>query len=148
MKNKEKAIKIVTNYQMEHIQHLEKSINEKRETMDVDEGEVLDLEDYSRQTEAGDLVLRLKKQVSIAKNDLKFLQEIPLVRNDKIVLGSLVETLEMFFYVAIPTNIFEYEEKTLVGISAKAPIYKSMMNKVKGETFQVGSKKYTIVNVC
>jgi len=144
---KEKAKEIIEKYQLEHINHLQNSIDEKRVTVDIDEGEVLDPEDFSRQTEVGDLVLRLKRQLTVAKNDLKFVQKISLEPNDKVVLGSLVETHDMFFYVSIPTNTFDFEQKKLVGISTKAPIYRAMLNKTQGDSFKVGTKTYTIQKI-
>lgn len=145
--DKKEVKDIIENYQKNHIKHLEKSIQEKRVTVDIDEGEVLDPEDYSRQTEMGDLVMRLKQQLLHAKEALKLLQEVPLTPKDKVVIGSLTETEDMFFYVSVPTITFDYANKTLVGISTKAPIYQIMLNKTKGDTFQLGDKKYTILNV-
>jgi len=145
--SKAEVKKIIKDYQLKLIENLENSIQDKRETVDIDEGEVLDPEDYSRQTETGDLVMRLKRQIKLAKNDLIFLDEIPLDPKDKVVLGALVETKDMYFYVGIPTSIFEYKGKNLVGISTHAPVYQAMLNKSKGEKFKVGTKTYTIVDV-
>jgi len=145
--NKGEVKRLIEEYQLKYITHLENSIQEKRVTVDIDESEVLDPEDYSRQTETGNLVLRLKQQVSVAKETLKLLQEISLESKNKVVMGSLVQTEELILYISIPTKTIDYKGKDLIGISIHAPIYRTMINKSVGDTIILGDKKYSILNI-
>ncbi len=111
---------------------------------DIDENETKDPEDLSRQNELGLMATRLKFMLQKAKDDLEFLQKIPLDTGDFVTEGSLVITDGYVFYVGIAVHPFDIAGKHVVSISTDAPIYVVMRDKKAGESFNLAGRKYVV----
>ena len=120
------------------------SRNRMKTAADIDENETKDPEDLSRQNELGTMATRLKFMLQKAKDDLKFLQSIPLDTGSSVAEGSLVITDGYVFYVGIAVHPFDIEGKHVVSISTDAPIYVVMRDKKTGDSFDLAGKTYQI----
>ncbi len=86
-----------------------------------------------------------EKELNFSTADLDYLKELnATTENTKVEPGALVFTKQLVFYVAISTEKFEIEGDTVVGISARAPIYKAMLGLAKGESFKFNEAEYLI----
>ncbi len=134
----------ILDHQQTIVDDLMKSMKEFKSEADLDEGETLDPEDYSHQTEYGEMGKRIKEQLTIAKNELEYVVRISTEETEKVDVGALIETKMMSFYVSIATKPFEIDGKQVVGISTNAPIYQILSNKAVGDMLTLGKKEFKI----
>lgn len=129
------------------VDELKKRIEESNESVDIDEEDVLDKEDYSHQDESSEMRELLQQQLIKAVADHNRLEQIDFSQKDSIVDGSFVETNNLTFILSIATTPFVINEKQFIGISNEAPILTSMKDKNIGDEFSYGSNNYKIVSI-
>ncbi|ORL46558.1 transcription elongation factor [Zunongwangia atlantica 22II14-10F7] len=72
----------------------------------------------------------------------------PDYKNERIGFGSIVETKEQYYFIAIPLGEISMENGSKIfAISTKAPIYKELEGKQKGDTFQFNGKEQEITGL-
>lgn len=123
------------------------NFNSRVESMKSDINDKTYSASQSEDRKAGKIeMLRIyEKEQAFSKADLDYLKGLNAVTEYKIVEpGSLVITNQFIFFVAISTEKFEIDNKTVVGISARAPIYKAMQGLAKGESFKFNESEYLI----
>ena len=114
---------------------------------DIDEDDVIDPEDLSHKTEASEIEVLLSKQLLRAKKDLSFLTSNIDIVSSVIEPGALVYTDKYIFFIGVATMPLDVDGKTLLGISAKAPIYMLMKGKKAGELISYSGINYNIAKV-
>lgn len=67
--------------------------------------------------------------------------------HDNVHLGSVVLTDQQRFFVSVSIERFKCAGQEYFGVSTKAPIYKAMEGKLKGETFEVNGRAFKIVDL-
>lgn len=67
--------------------------------------------------------------------------------HDVVHLGSVVLTNQQRFFVSVSIERFKCEGVEYFGISTKAPIYKAMEGKAKGERFEINGRQFEIVDL-
>jgi hypothetical protein len=136
---------------LEEQQHIVTGLRQSIRTLataaDLDEQDTIDPDDLARQNESTELRLIQQKNLSVAEQDLHFLESVTLHPCDTVSVGALVTTTLFTYFVAIPSHPFQYEGHTIVGISKYAPLYLKMKDKKAGDSFTFGNKTYQILSV-
>ncbi len=141
-KMKKEAIRV----QQILIRNFENLISDYKSMSDLDENETKDVEDFSHQGEASEMILNLESQLARAKSDLSILESLPEEEKSEVGLGSVIETDHGKFYISIPA-VLNYGEEDVVGISTSAPIYKELRGKHKDDVFRFGENEFKILSV-
>ena len=141
-KNELKKV-MISNYE-NIIAELQEELATKKGSSDLDENETLDPEDYSTQTVSNIMVSVLKEQIVKTEKDLERIRQIDFSVKEDAHVGALVTTDMFNFFLGVATVPFLYENKQIVGISVKAPIYVNIQGKKVGDTFTFSGHKYTI----
>lgn len=138
--------KAVISKQQEIILNLKKTIEEYKTASDLDESDTIDREDYSRQSEAKDMQMRLG-QVLITENDkLNWLEKNVDFVDEKSQAGKLIITQDNIFLLGISMAEFPLDNKKFFAISETAPLYKKIMNLNTGDSFVMGNNEQLIEN--
>ena len=91
---------------------------------------------------------KLNAKLSEVLDQKKVLTSIDVLQKHQIIKqGSLVETENFIFLVAIALPQWTYQNKTVFGVSLFAPLAQQLIQKKLGDTLQIGPKKQTITNV-
>jgi hypothetical protein len=139
--------KCIENFQIGLIKELEDQFNDKKEASDIDENDVRDADTHSHQSQAQSEEQRVNDRLVTAKADLEYVQKIPLNISDSVVEGALIETKSLLIYVGIITQKFTEEGRDIIGISIKAPIYKTLFNQKIGFPFQFSGIDCEILSI-
>lgn len=67
--------------------------------------------------------------------------------HDSVHLGSIVQTKDQRFFVSVSLERFKCDGADYFGISTKAPIYKAMEGKKKGDGFEVNGRQFEILDL-
>ncbi len=133
--------------QQEVISQLEERIKSIHGLVDIDEEDIKDPDDFSRQTESAELEHLIKSQLFKAKREYQRLVDTDFSKKEVVEPGALVNTGKFNFFIGIATTPFEYGDIHMVGVSSDAPIYPNMKDKKKGDTFSFGGHDYTITDL-
>lgn len=86
-----------------------------------------------------------ESELAFSKADLDYLKNLNITtEHKKVEPGSLSITNQLVFFVSVSTEKFEINNKTVVGISVNAPIYKAMAGLGKGDSFNLNDTEYLI----
>lgn len=129
------------------VDELKKRIEESIESVDIDEEDVLDKEDFSHQDESSEMRELLQQQLFKAVADHNRLSQIDFSSKKSIIEGAFIETEKFTFILSIATTPFVINEKQYIGISNEAPIFSAMKDKNMGDEFSYGSNNYKIVSI-
>lgn len=92
----------------------------------------------------------LNDQLQFANEEMILLQGLQ-ARTDtpchQITLGAVVVTDSNTFFVSASLEAFQLNGETFIGISTHSPLYKTMMGKKKGESFNFQGTTYSIKDV-
>lgn len=141
---KRKVLKAAKEKQKEIVQDLQEGIERRKEAA---EQEDQDMNDYFESTreEILDYVDHLADQLNIARSELDLLNKLRIEKpHDQVTIGSIVETDIKNFYVSVGVEEFEVDGKEFFGLSTRAPIYKSMIGKKKGDRFTFQGEEHEI----
>jgi hypothetical protein len=144
---KSEVIQLIIKQQNKLILDLQQSIQGFNEDADIDEDALKDSEDFSHQSEAGEMKMRMAEQLKTAKLNLSLTQNIEDKPCTKIQSGALVETDKNNFFIGVSTVPLTVDNKNVLGISTQAPIYFKMNNKTVGDTFEMANISYKILAI-
>ena len=85
------------------------------------------------------------KQLEISEKTLQRIN--PEKQNDKVALGTCVETDTMNYYIAISLGKIEVNGNVFFAISAEAPIAKLLLGRKEKDTFTFRGNNITIRNI-
>lgn len=141
----------IKNYLLKQQSQLVAELKERTQTLhtsvDLDEDNTLDPEDYSHQYESQEMEQMIKVQQNRASRGLELLASIDISTKSTAETGALIETDTLNFFIGYPTIPFEMDNKRYVGISMGSPIYAIMSGKCAGDQFQYAGKEYNIINI-
>lgn len=140
-------IELLIQEQSDVISDLKKATKVYRKASDIDEDDTLDPEDYSHQTEAKEMQLRLENKLIRENNALELLKKYKSESCNDVQLGALVETDDYYFYVGVATHPVAYKGKKVMGVSEKAPLMAELRNKKVGDKVTIGNKTHTIQSI-
>ena len=87
------------------------------------------------------------KQLAEAESNVRFVQSIQALEKEMVGPGSLVQTDQTYFLVALGLGLVEMDGKKVFCISTAAPIYMQLQGKKAGDAFEFNGKKQQIVQV-
>lgn len=145
--NKEQLKEELMALQTNIIRELQEKTEYSHSMVDIDEEDVRDPDDYSRQWESGELEQLMKVQLNKAKGSLTKLETIDFSNKNSVGEGAFIETDKLNFFIGLSTIPFNFEGKEIIGISEESPIYAMMAGKEKGDTFSYSGNTYTITNI-
>lgn len=145
---REEIITSIIQEQKVVIESLKQSVSQYKVASDLDEESTHDPEDFSQQTQAKDMQLRFEKMLNEAEIGLSFVENERSLKHDKIEKGTLVETDENFLFIGISVPVFKFENKEVISFSKHAPVFQNIKGKNSGDTVEVGSKSFEIIDFC
>lgn len=145
--NKASLIQEMLRRQKKLIQEIEEKLTTIHTMVDLDEGDVIDPEDRSHQSESAELEFITAEHLLKAKVDLFVLEKINDSLCNKIEPGAFVRTNRGSFFIGFSTAPFEFENEKIITISVVSPIYESMQNLKTGNTFSYNDQEYTILEI-
>ncbi|EPR70257.1 hypothetical protein ADIWIN_3613 [Winogradskyella psychrotolerans RS-3] len=93
----------------------------------------------------------LEKNMNYLNDANKMREQLKLVRpnlvSDNVVLGSLVKTDSITFYIALSLGKVEVEDSEYYIISLASPLGQLLKNRKKGDQFKFNEKSYEIKDV-
>lgn len=126
-------------------------IQEKIETMgtmaDIDESDTIDPEDFSHQTESGELKVLFEQKLRKAQADLDAINKIDFSEKKSAETGAIVSTEKFNFFLGLAMVPFEFENKKIVGVSTESSIFPVIQGKKIGDTFAHSDNQYTIIEI-
>ena len=137
---------LIKNFQ-DLVHHIQDELVDKKSMADLEEGDTLDPEDYSKQNESNEMVHLLRNQLQKTLLEIDKLARIDFSKKDKVGTGALVKTEKFMFFIGVAISPFTFEENQIVGVSIEAPIYHSIRDKKVGDTFQFAGKKDKIIAI-
>lgn len=143
---KEEILNLLKDKATQKIQLLEMLIAETRASNNDTKSSMGDKYETSRemlQQEINTLQIQLNEQ----QRSLQVLKSIHPKPHVVVGLGSLVETENGTFFIAVSGGTIVCEDQTIVVISAESPLAKSLMGKKKDETFIVNNLMQTVRNI-
>ncbi len=129
------------------IENLKNSIAEYKTASDLDEDDTIDREDYSHQSEAKDMELRLGQLLIVENDKLKWLEKHEDFLDERNQAGKIVITQDYIFLLGISMAEFPLENKKCIAISETAPLYKTIMNLNSGDSFMMGNSEEKVEKV-
>ncbi len=136
--------------QTEVIDDLKAEISSYHQGADLDEEDTLDPEDYSHQTEAGNIERNLKQLLLEAESELRALEVLNDSPKKFIGPGSLLHLKgkkEMYLYVSIAALPFEHDGEHILTMSLHAPIYPLLEKKKVGEKIKLGRNSFELLDI-
>lgn len=144
--NKSEILKVIHDKLSEKIAQLEHLIAETRAANNETKSSMGDKYETSRemvQQEINNLQVQLNENLR-AKNSLKL---INTNLHQTVGLGSLVETDQGLFYIAVSLGSVEHDQRKIFLISPESPLAKAMTGKVNKDVFVINAVKQTIKNI-
>ena len=130
-----------------NINELNRSLDAQQSASDMDEGDTLDPEDYSQQSESRDKVMALQIQLDAAHAQLNKLDDFANRKSNGAETGALIETDKNLFYMGISFSPMKIDGKELYGVSPDSPAFNSIKGKSIGDTFRIGNGDHTIQHI-
>lgn len=87
------------------------------------------------------------KQLVQAKQELAELTKIDLQPSPKVKTGSLVQTSDTLYFIAVGLGNVHIDAEMIVIISPKSPLAIAMMGLSEHETFTFNQKQFTITRL-
>jgi hypothetical protein len=135
-------------------QHVNKRIKDYRSEIDLIKESIESNDKVSNEEDdSGNskLLDDLEKNMNYLNDAQQANDRLKLIRpnlvSDSIVLGSLVKTDTISFFIAISIGKVELENTDYYIISMQSPIGQLMKSKSKGHQFEFNGKKYVITEV-
>ena len=137
---------LIKNFQ-DLVHHIQDELVDKKSMADLEEGDTLDPEDYSKQNESNEMVHLLRNQLQKTLLEIDKLARIDFSKKDKVGTGAVVKTEKFMFFIGVAISPFTFEENQIVGVSIEAPIYHSIRDKKVGDTFQFAGIQDKIIAI-
>ena len=144
--NKPEILQIIHEKLSGKIENLERLISETRASNNETKSSMGDKFETSRemvQQEINNLQIQLNENLN-ARNSLK---TINTKLHQMIGLGSLVETNNGLFYIAVSLGEIKLNDKKIFVISTESPLGKLLFGKKKGEEIILNNTKQIIQNL-
>ena len=142
-KNKSGILKECLNLQESQVERFEERLDSIKADVSSNNHSPSQTED--RKAGKVELIHNYEKELVFAKLELNVLNSIKTdVIHNHIELGSVVYTKDLNFFISVSIGKFSVDGIDFMGISTKAPIYKVMEGKKKGDTFSFNDATYSI----
>jgi hypothetical protein len=135
-------------------QQVNKRINDYKNEIDLIKESIESNDKVSNeQDDSGNskLLDDLEKNMNYLNDAQKTRERLQLIRpnlvSESVVLGSIVKTDSMLFFIAISLGKVTLKDEDYYIISMMSPIGQLIKSKTKGYQFEFNNKKYTITEV-
>lgn len=129
------------------IRDLEEKIALDTSMADIDENDTIDPEDLSHQAESSNLKQLFTQKLEKAKADLENLEQLDFSPKTIALPGAVISTEKFHFVLGFAAIPFEFENKSMVGVSVESPIYPEIKGKQVGDEFSYSDNTYKIVAI-
>lgn len=92
-------------------------------------------------------ISRLQNQLKQAEIDLDKINNLDLNSSELVRMGSIVQTDQFDYFIAISIGAVKIKEKTIMIISKESPIGNLLFGKKENETVQFNTKTITIQKI-
>ena len=130
-----------------NITELTNALNDYEAGSNLDEGDTIDPEDYSQQSEAREMKMQMQIQLDQAQNQLTRLQGFSQKESTQVEPGALITTDKNLFFVGLSLPSMSIDDKDLYCISTESPAYSAVRGKSAGDHFDIGKDTHTILSV-
>jgi len=144
---KQEVISCIESRQQNIIEDLIEELTIKKNTLNIDSDEIKDADSQSHRDEYQDDEEDIDNRLENAKKALTIVKNIPLKKSEKVELGALIETDNFLMYIGIATQKFQYMGKDIIGVSALAPLYDELRDKIVGASFTMQGVRYKIQSI-
>src|SRR5690606_36769119 len=147
MTTKQKLLKICNEYVDKRINDYKNEIqlikdaiasNDQKDSDDNDSGNGKLFNDLEKNMEHLNDATKTKEHLKLIKTNID---------SADAILGSIVKTDIMNFYISTSIGKIEIDDETFFAISLSSPIGQLLKNKGKKDTFEFNQKKYLITEV-
>ena len=145
--NKEEVLQIITRQLESNIKEITNSLEDYKAASNLDEGDTMDPEDFSQQSEQKEMQYQMQIQLDNARAGLSRLKEFSGKQFSVAKSGALVETDKNWILLGVPIPSLKVGDKELLGISPESPAYHVLNGKTKGDSFTLGKNSYTIIAI-
>lgn len=146
---KHKILEKAKERQQEIIDDFKTSIKELESSeMHINEDQ-FDSDQQSLDATSNDMINKLIQQLNFVEEEMHLLNSMSVGEelHSSVLLGSVVKTDKLTFFPSVSIEKFQVDGEELFGISTKAPLFKSMLNKKTGEQFGYNDEYYKIEEV-
>ena len=141
--SKQNVLQICIQKQEEQVENFDSRVNSIKS--DINSKTYSDSQSEDRKASKSEMLVLYEKELGFSKADLDYLKSLDAAEECTTVLpGALVITKQLCFFISISTEKFEIDGKTIVGISARAPIYQAMQGLANGASFKFNETEYLI----
>ncbi len=141
--SKQDILNICIQKQEEQVENFDSRVTSMK--LDINNKSFSASQSEDRNTGKTELLIIYENELAFSATDLNYLKSLdPSAEYSTVQPGALVITNEFLFYIAIATEKFVIDGATVIGISARAPIYKAMQGLSKGDTFKFNEMQYLI----
>jgi len=126
---------------------LTQALNDYESASNIDEGDTLDPEDFSQQTEFKEMQMRMKIHIDQVNDQIERLEELANKKVNTIEAGAIIETPKNLIFIGVSFPTIALDGKELLGITTETPIYASLKGKGKGDQIKLGKEEYSIIAI-
>ncbi len=130
-----------------NITELTNALNDYEASSNLDEGDTIDPEDYSQQSEAREMKMQMQIQLDQEQNQLIRLQGFTQKESTQVEPGALVTTDKNLFFIGLSLPTMGIDGKDLYCISTESPAFSAVRGKGEGDHFDIGKETHTIISV-
>ncbi len=147
--HKKKVMEQAIRYQEAIVADFRKRIQELREGEQQTQDQLYEYDQQGQEDESAIVINRIADELNFVIEELDFLKQMKTATNlfEEVTLGAIVKTDKMTFFPSVSIENFEVDGENIFGISRKAPIYKEMVGKKKGDSFSMNGRTYTILDL-
>ena len=145
--NKDKILETIINEFENNIKELNNSLEDYKAASNLDEGDTMDPEDYSQQSEQKEMQYQMQLQLDKARAGLNRVKEFAGKQFSTAKSGALVETDKNWILLGISIPSLKIGDKDLFGISPESPAFNIINGKSTGDTIKLGQHHYTIIGI-
>jgi hypothetical protein len=144
---KKQILQLIEQKLESNIVELTQALESYAEAANLDEGDTIDPEDFSRQTDSREMTMRMQLQLDQAQTQLAQLHELSGKHTHSVEVGALVETAKYWLYIGISFSAMQTDGKELIGISSESPLFITIHGMHVGEKFLLGKEEHEILHI-
>ncbi|HZV70739.1 MAG TPA: hypothetical protein VFG10_14390 [Saprospiraceae bacterium] len=141
---KDEILQLVAQEMEKNITEMRNSLNDYEEASNIDEGDTVDPENFSQQSENKEMQYVMQGKLDGALATLEQLQEFSGKSFSVARSGALIETDKNYFLLGISFPAVKVGNKELLGISNESPAFNVINGMSSNDTFKLGNNTFTI----
>ena len=127
-----------------NIAELNLALDDYEAASNLDEGDTMDPEDLSQQSDSREMKMRMQLQIDQAQAQLNRLRDLANKTNTTAEAGSIVKTKKNQIFIGVSFSTLHIDGKDIIAITQESPAYAAIRGKGKRDTFKLGKDEYTI----